>query len=366
MPTSVRFSLPRPRTLVLSAIIVALVLIGMTASATPAQAAAPLLIGMGDSYTTGAGIPPVDESSGLCQRSARAYPLVAADELGFDGQNMACGGAVLADFSTPSRRGAPPQITNVAGANVIAFTIGGNDVGGPDGVLDSSRSGASMADFAASVDALAPQLLAAYTDVQRAAPRAQIFVLGYPDIVPRTQERLRACLGARGLGLTADNIHRSIGRLNAAIAAAAATAGAVFVDTTPSFVGHEMCTAQPYANAPQERAPASAGGAMHPNELGHMMMAAALIAAIGGSNQPGARPGPPPGRPIPGPPIPVPPIPVPPIVGPPIMAIPLTPEERAVVQAIAEALLDRIRETVDRLGLNQPRLPGGPTLPGGR
>lgn len=313
-----------------------LVLAGALATTIPASADARLLVGMGDSYTTGGGVPGgVDQSSGLdpCTQSLGSYPLVAAEELGFAGQNVACGGAVLSDFTTVSHRGAPPQTAGIGNADVIAFTMGGNDVGGPGGVLESSRTAAPMAAFAASVDALRPQLVAAYLDVQRAAPAAEIYVLGYPDIVPITQQALDACLGARAAGLIAPDIHHNVDLLNAAIADAATSAGAEFVATTPSFAGHEMCTNDAYANAPEDRAPASPGGAMHPNELGHLAMAAALIGAIGGTGQPTPPPGPPG-------------LQTPPVIGPaPSPGPGLTSQERAAARAIAAALLDRIRAT---------------------
>lgn len=320
---------------ILSATLAALVMSGVIATAAPAQAATLLLVGMGDSYSTGAGIPPEEPGAGDCQRSTAAYPLVAAAELGITGHNVACGGAVLADFTATSRRGAPPQIQGVTGADLIAFTIGGNDVGGAGGVLDSSRTTASMTSFAATVEALTPQLLASYAAVAQAAPGAQIYALGYPDIVPRTQDELQTCLGPRAAGLSAADIHYNVELLNAAIAAAAASAGAVFVGTTPGFTGHEMCSAQPYANAPLDPAPASPGGALHPNELGHLAMAAALLAAIGGPDplpppaQPGRREPPtssPPPAPAPG----------------------LTPQERAAARATAQALLDRLLDAIDR------------------
>jgi len=330
-----------------------LVLAGAIATATPASADNRLLVGMGDSYSTGAGIPPVDPGGTVggadqCVRSPAAYPMVAADELGFAGQNVACGGAVLSDFTAPSRRGAPPQVSAIGDADVIAFTMGGNDVGGPGGVLESSRSVASMAAFAASVEALGPQLVAAYLDVQGAAPAAGVYVLGYPDIVPDTQQALESCLGARAAGLTASDIHHNVDLLNAVIADAAARTGAVFVATTPSFAGHEMCTNDAYANAPEEPAPASPGGGLHPNEAGHLAMAAALIGAIGGTDQPS----PPPATPGPE---------NPPATGPsPIPGPVLSPQERAAARAVAAALLERIRATGLGLGRAPVRF-GGPS-----
>lgn len=319
-----------------------LVLASGIAAATPASAEGRLLVGMGDSYTTGGGVPGgVDQSSGAdpCTQSLGSYPLIAAAELGFDGQNVACGGAVLSDFTTTSRTGSPPQEAGIAGADVVTFTIGGNDVGGPGGVLESARSPASMTAFAVAVGALSPRLVATYTDVQRAAPAAEIYVLGYPDIVPVTQPALEACLGGRAAGLTAADIHHNVDLLNAAIADAARRAGAVFLATTPSFAGHEMCTEQPYANAPAERAPAWPGAAMHPNQAGHLAMAAALIGAIGGDD---GQPGPAPGGPGPD---------NPPAPG--ASQIPgpvLTPQEAAAARALAAALLDRIGTTGPGVG----------------
>ena len=327
----------------LSTTLAGLVLAGLISTAAPAQADTRLLIGMGDSYSTGAGIPPEGTGAGDCRRSARAYPLIAAAELGFAGQNVACGGAVLADLTSTSRRGSPAQIDGIAGADIVVATIGGNDVGGPNGVLDSSRSAASMTSFAASVQALGPRLVATYTDLSRAAPNAAVYILGYPDIVPATQAALQDCLGARAEGLQADDIHHNVDLLNATVADAAAAAGAVFVDTSSSFAGHEMCTPEAYANPPDDPWPASPGAALHPNELGHLALAAELLAAIGGTpdTAPPARPAPsdPPAT-TPSPPV-------------------LTAQERATARDLAAALLDRLRGLFDRGGLTSaPGRPG--------
>ena len=264
----------------LGVVVVAVILVAGIGTATPAAANQALLIGMGDSYSTGAGIPPTEIGAGGCERSARAYSMVTAELLGFDGQNVACGRAVLADITSTSSSGSPLQTTGIAAADFVAFTMGGNDVGGPRGILEAARTEASRAKFAADVDALLPRLVTAYTEVARAAPSAEIFVLGYPDIMPQTQQALDACLGARVAGLAAANIHHNIELLNSAIADAAAAAGSVFVDTTWTFAGHEMCTEEPFANAPDDPAPAYPGTQMHPNELGHLAMAADLMIAI--------------------------------------------------------------------------------------
>jgi len=310
----------------------------------PAPAAPRLLVGMGDSYSTGAGIPPADPSAGQCHRSLAAYPMLTAQELGFTGRSVACGGAQLADLTTSTRPGVPPQITGIADADVVAVTIGGNDLGGPGGVLQSAENSASMGSFAAAVHALGPQLVAGYTAIRRAAPRAELYVLGYPDIVPDTQAGLEACLGAQAYGLDAAGIHANIALLNTAVAGAAASTGAVFVPTAPAFAGHEMCTERAYANAPRDWLADSPGGGLHPNALGHLAMAADLADAIAGVDPPATSPvDPPAGPPAVGPPA----------VGPPsVPAPPWTAAERAAARAAGAALRQQL---TDRLGpLLQP------------
>lgn len=324
-----------------------------------------LLVGMGDSYTTGAGIPPAEASSAHCRRSQRAYPSVAAEALGMSGRNVACGGAVVADLTAPPRPGVPAQIAGLAGADVAAMTIGGNDVGGPRGVLDSGSSDRAMAQFGTDVQALVPRLQEGLAAVQAAAPRARLFVLGYPDIMPRRQRAFAQCLGALAAGLDVSAVHSSVYRLNEAVRRAAASVGAIFVDTSASFVGHEMCAPTPYANAPGRRS-AHPGGGLHPNELGQLAMAADLAAAITGSaGGPPEGPNPPADPPVsPVPPVaPTPPSApgspaVPPRVGPPI-PIPPPPTPWTAVQRSAA---ERLRQGLERAVEGAVQMPGWPAI----
>ena len=121
--------------------------------------------------------------------------------------------------------------------------------------------------------------------------------------------------------------------LNATIADAAAEAGAAFVETSTSFAGHEMCTPDAYANAPSDPAPASAGAVMHPNELGHLVMAADLLAAIDAPD-PRATPSGPGTDPPP--------------AAPTVQPSGLSRPERAAARAIVEELLGRLRGALCR------------------
>lgn len=253
--------------------------VGVLAVNAPAAASRTVLVSLGDSYSAGIGVTPFEVGSEPCLRSEHAYAMVAAAELGFDGRSVACGGAVTADLTHRDEHGEAPQIDGIGDADYIAFTMGGNDVGGPVGVLTSTFSSTRSDDFAARVRDLGPLLAAGYAAVRDAAPRATIFVLGYPDSLPRNQAGMTECFRPIGGFLDVIEAHDNVTRLNDAVATAAASAGIIYLDTTDTFAGHEMCTARPYANGIGGQ-PDSPGASLHPNELGHQVLADLLVAAI--------------------------------------------------------------------------------------
>lgn len=280
----------------------ALSFIAVTGSgaAASAEGGAPLLIGMGDSYTAGIGIPPLDPTSELCERSLAAYPMLAATQLGYDGRSVACGGADLADLTSESRRGSPPQIADIAAADVVAMTVGGSDVYGPYGLIYAGTSAAGAASYAAHIEELRPQLLSTFTAVRQAAPQATVYVLSYPDVLPPSQTAFLECWGPLGNVLDATAMHQALSLLNAAIADTAVAAGVTLLDTTALFAGHEMCSADPYANSAGDPSPEYPGPGMHPNAHGHQVLAAALADTVRRSEQAGPTPTDPSGTTSPG------------------------------------------------------------------
>lgn len=266
-----------------------LLIVGMTGTI-PAVAQSPtpdrLLIGMGDSYTAGPGITPYEPSSveSHCNRSMDSYPFLAAEALAIAGKSVACGGAVTADFTSVGRKGEPAQASQIAEASYIAFTIGGNDVGGPKGVIQAATTRQSEVAFGRAVAALQATLVKTYKAVLAGAPRARVFVMGYPDIFPVDQQTFQRCLGSAAGGVRAADVHNNVNTLNQAIRKASAAAGVTFVSNSESFTGHDMCSSDPYATAPGGvvQAGPRRGGALHPNAVGHQVMAANLVAAIKG------------------------------------------------------------------------------------
>lgn len=204
------------------------------ALSTPATYAA-----LGDSYSSGEGIPgsgpdPWLNTSGIpwsskdgCDRSALAYPMLVTQELGVTSsfQFVACSGAVTGSTYDASAftKGSPSvllgkkdfeksQLTSLSSATTtISLTVGGDDLGfakvlaacagvmvkeGPLSEVFASRApGASQAkcnsdlsqaqSIATSVQASPPSLEGAlvdtYSQILNAAPNATLFVLNYPQ-----------------------------------------------------------------------------------------------------------------------------------------------------------------------------------------
>jgi len=196
-------------------------------------------VALGDSYSSGEGIPGSKpdqwlNTSGIpwsskdgCDRSALAYPLLVATDLGLTSsfQFRACSGAVTGstDDASVFTNGSPSvllgkkdfeasQLTSLSSATkTVSLTVGGDDLGfakvlaacagvmvkeGPLSDFFASRApGASLAkcnsDLAqsrsiatsspTSPPSLEGALVDTYTKILNAAPNATLFVLNYPQ-----------------------------------------------------------------------------------------------------------------------------------------------------------------------------------------
>ncbi|HJP80822.1 MAG TPA: GDSL-type esterase/lipase family protein [Candidatus Saccharimonadales bacterium] len=181
----------------------------LTANTGPKPAPVPY-VAMGDSFSSGEGVEPFDASSNTdtnkCHRSRYAYsrllsrqPDVAAS-LNL-GKFVACAGAKAkhisgqwssTDTDNHVNLDEAPQIDALSSATrVVSLTLGGNDVKFADFVkacimpLDSCAIGSDA--YNASLDELNnnlhDKLAAAYEQILTAAPNADVYVLGYPQVV---------------------------------------------------------------------------------------------------------------------------------------------------------------------------------------
>jgi hypothetical protein len=223
-------------------------------------------VALGDSYSSGVGTGVYDPASGNCARSPLSYPPLWAAERHPAGVTfVACSGARTADVLAS-------QIPALqATTTLVTITIGGNDAGfGP--VLQTCTVAKSDRTCIAAVDAaeafdwsvLPGRLARTYTAIRRAAPHAQVIVLGYPrlfDLAP-------SCADPQVPNLTRrTKLNRGADVLNNVIQKAASQQpGFSFADVRSRFDGHGVCSANAWINGPS--VPMTVGP-YHPNQTGY-------------------------------------------------------------------------------------------------
>lgn len=306
--------------------------LSLTAAIAPARAATGAdagtaglsYVALGDSYSAGYGLQPLTgEPVPGCGQSSRDYPHQVAAALDLDLTDVSCSGAVSADITgTAQATGdgtAPAQDTALGpDTRIVTLTIGGDDLGfariavycaafsangpllthplqrgcaehytasGPDN-LQAEISGSVRSGVAAALAA-----------VHAAAPRAKVFVLGYPALAPDAANTpaggcFRSMLGTDGYPFTTSDIPfllRTGQALDAELASVTAAAGDTFVPTLTASLAHTPCavSAQP-AGTPWINGlsvaslapPSLRPGSLHPDATGVAYAAGRLDAAI--------------------------------------------------------------------------------------
>ncbi|MFP3461452.1 SGNH/GDSL hydrolase family protein [Arthrobacter globiformis] len=270
----------------LTGALAALVLAGVTAA--PASADRfDSYVALGDSYAAGQG---AGSYADACFRSDHGYPVLldASRKIVLAG-NEACSGATTAAVRTaqiPSLNKKVDLVTITAGGNDLdsigALVICSQDSGAACNAALAQR--AAVLQTALTAPAASPffqDLLAMFNDVKAKAPRADIYVTGYP------------LLFEPGAGPAADPINGLTQQLNAVIAKAAQAADGgrskvEYVDVSRAFSGHGVGSTQPWIVGlpPLCTASATCGSQtadiFHPTADGYAKgYAASLRAAIG-------------------------------------------------------------------------------------
>ncbi len=267
--------------------------LGLTAA--PAQASTTLnYAALGDSYSAGSGVVPIDTSNLICLRSTANYPHVLAARTGARLTDVTCGAAQTKDFTASQYPGVAPQADAVgADTDLITLTIGGNDNGtfigamlacGSAGIL-SGGQGSPCKDlygssFDDTIDAKTyPALKNALRAVRAKAPNARVAVLGYPWITPAEADP--SCFAK--LPIASGDVpymHALQAHLNAVVQRAAEETGATFVDFSQASEGHDAC--RPAGTRWIE--PLLFGQNLvpvHPNALGEQRMAERTMSVLG-------------------------------------------------------------------------------------
>lgn len=206
-------------------------------------------VALGDSYSSGEANPPFDKTPADCHRGRYAWPRLVGTWLRWQTVLLACSGATTEAITGPYK-GQPPQADELAdvdpAADVVSITIGGNDAGfgrvlAQCLLADCAAEGAALESAQDFIRTALPERLdATYAAVRKAAPQADLAVVGYPQLFPSRAADVAGC------AWLSDDERRGLNRtarlLNRAIAAAANRAGALYVDVSRSLRGHELCS----------------------------------------------------------------------------------------------------------------------------
>ena len=254
-------------------------------------------VALGDSYTSGPGIPAQTPESGGCGRSDHNYPHLVAAELAVARfTDVSCGSATTAHMSEPQPM--PGGLTNgpqldalSAEVDLVTLGIGGNDIGFGEIMITCAshslllpvtapcrqhytRQGDELGDRIA---ATAPKVAAVLAAIRERAPAARILVVGYPVILPAAGP---GCWPLMPVAVGDVAWLRTVqGRLNAMLADQAAAAGATFVDTYSSSVGHDVCRL-PGRKWVEGFIPTAPASPVHPNALGMANTARQVLDAL--------------------------------------------------------------------------------------
>lgn len=277
--------------------------LGLLVAATTGPAAAgdppTSYVALGDSFTAGPGIPNQIPESGGCGRSDHNYPHLVAAALALERfTDVSCGGATTEHMA--QAQPLPGGITNgpqldALGADVdlVTLGIGGNDIGFAEIIVTCAAHSLLLPitapcrahytrngdELGARIAATAPKVAAVLGAIRERAPDARVLVVGYPVILPAEGP---GCWPLVPIAVGDVAWLRTVqARLNEMIAEEAARAGAAFVDTYSSSVGHDVCRL-PGRKWVEGVIPTAPAAPVHPNALGMANTAEQVLESVSG------------------------------------------------------------------------------------
>lgn len=251
-------------------------------------------VALGDSYTSGPGIPNVINAP--CFRSDNNYPHLVAAELGnTDLVDVSCAGARTRGMTESQDTGLSiedPQLDVLtADTDLVTIGIGANDdhyfsdvVVGCTLLKDQDPAGAPCREqftgggrdeITPKIEEIERNIVAVLDRVAAMAPDARVLLVGYPQVVPAkgTCRLLPLAVGDYPF------VRRAFQRVIDAQRRAAETAGVDFVDVQALARGHDICSTTPWmAGIVDQPGEASA---WHPYEAEHVAVAEEIVRILG-------------------------------------------------------------------------------------
>jgi lysophospholipase L1-like esterase len=223
-------------------------------------------LALGDSFASGEGdrndawyLPGTNEPGvNMCHTSLRSYPYIIGYQLGYDEyESVACSGAVTAHVlsedqyaSTDGLPGSEEQKQFISDKHsIVTLSIGGNDIGFADkltecvlgpGTCKYAEDGPVRSQMAQEIASLHKTLEQTYTNIAAKSNGAKVFVIGYPQFV--TPDGDMCGLNVRLNRAERRFIHKGVVYLNAVIKAAALRAGVHYIDAEEALAGRNLCS----------------------------------------------------------------------------------------------------------------------------
>ena len=241
-------------------------------------------VALGDSFSAGPFIATMRTDPQGCARSRSNYPAFLADWLDVASYtDVSCSAAVTADLYAPMQmfdgNTTGPQLDAVsADTDLVTIGIGGNDFAIYDSLIRCQDGAACpVEELKADARKVAGRIEQAVRRIQRAAPEATVYVVGYPDILPTEGTCNAVGVSAEVLG----PVTEIAGLLNASLDKGATAAGASYIDMEAISEGHDVCAkGRAWVNGPRFRAGVAAP--FHPKINGMRAVAAELYRTITG------------------------------------------------------------------------------------
>ncbi|MFE1595701.1 SGNH/GDSL hydrolase family protein [Nocardia sp. NPDC058705] len=211
----------------------------------PTSEAGARYVALGDSGAATTGAVNLDLTAPLrCVRSTTNAPKLVAQRLGLSLDDRTCSAAKIPDLYRSQGAGVAPQLDALGPATeIVTLHIGANDADMTEYILGHCHAKpggcAAVADprWDSDIDAIAPAYAVALDEIARRAPKATVFVDGWPTYLTDT-----SCPAMLGL-LPADAayIQSKFERLNSVVAREAENHGAVYIDTVAASKDFGMC-----------------------------------------------------------------------------------------------------------------------------
>lgn len=278
----------RATVLAVTAIVVSF---GLAATAAGSAPCSPITerhyVALGDSYASGYGL---GDASGDCSRStAQSYPNRTKAALGITSfVNVTCAGATTSSLAGKQGSNAPQFDALSSSTDLASLTIGGNDLGFTDILTNCATSSDCRGDYGGNTmptlltkvsTVVGPKVEAAFRAALTKAPNAQIFVLGYPDLLPAGPTGISWTVSCGATATVISDGERTALRgvekaLNDEIRKRALAVGGRirYVDVYTPSIGHDLCSNDNWT--------AGVATLYHPTSGGHAAMSALLVSSI--------------------------------------------------------------------------------------